>query len=447
MSRGTAPWHIARIPILLPLLLLQAQAQPWDLGSRIANDISAQTEGALKLGFEIRGRYESRTGTTFGKEADIETGLIRTRLSLSYSPVKWLKLSGMAQDARAPWYGTNAPNTCRDPADLHEAYVELFPGYKKGFGLTAGRMMLNYGEGRLIGTPQWSNLARTYDQARLSYRSAKVQVELLFVSPVKVRVGEFNRPVPGDHVWGAYNSFPRFLRQSLLEIYVLRHEQNRPGGFTAGTQKDGTDRLGINTFGLRTAGPLGFGLRYSIEAAAQNGKVGPASHRAEAWFSSLTRRWTVAGRPLDATGEYKYASGTDHPEDASHSGTFDQVYAANHDKFGHEDLFGWRNLHNSRFVTTFGATKSVTLNLMYDNYWLASRRDGIYSGSGKLIARSLTGTAGRFVGQEVDVFATYKYKNFTLGAGYGHFLAGGFIQRTTPGVGPSYLYVFHTYSL
>ena len=99
-------------------------------------------------------------------------------------------------------------STVRDQADLHEAYVELFPAYKTGFGLTAGRMMLNYGEGRLIGTPQWSNLARTYDHARMYWRSEWAQIEALVVSPVKVCIGEFNRPVLGDDLGVFTTCFP-----------------------------------------------------------------------------------------------------------------------------------------------------------------------------------------------------------------------------------------------
>ena len=116
--------------------------------------------------------------------------------------------------------------------------MEIFPAYKKGFGLTAGRMMLNYGEGRLIGTPQWSNLSRTYDHARIYWRSQWVQIEALVVSPVKVCIGEFNRPVLGDRIWGAYNVFPD-VHKNRVEAYVLRREQNRPGGFTGGSDKDG----------------------------------------------------------------------------------------------------------------------------------------------------------------------------------------------------------------
>jgi hypothetical protein len=155
----------------------------------------------------------------------------------------------------------------------------------------------------------------------------------------------------------------------------------------------------------------------------------------------------AGGLPLDISGEYKYASGTKSPQDTTRSGTFDQLYPANHDKFGHEDLLGWRNIHNLRSLATLGIAKSFAINFMYNSFWLADARDSLYNGSGKAIARSATGAAGRFVGQETDLFATYKYRHFTLGAGYGHFFTGRFLQQTTPGIGPSYVYIFHTYSL
>jgi hypothetical protein len=417
------------------------------VASRLGDSLSAETDSKLKLGLEQRARYESRTGNSFGKDPDIDTGLIRTRVSLTFQPVQWFLISGMAQDSRAPWYGSNAPNTVRDPLDLQESYVELFPGYKKGFGMTAGRMMLNYGEARLIGIPQWGNLARTYDHTRLYYRSARARIELLMVSPVKIRIGEFNRPELGDRVWGTYDVFPEIYGKNSLDVYVLRHDQNRAGGFTGGSQLMGTDKLETSTFGFRLYGPFLAGAKYSIEAAGQTGKIGPAEQRAAAWFSSISRHWTAAGMPLDVSGEYKFASGTRNPQDPMHSGTFDQLYPANHDKFGHEDLLGWRNLHNLRSLTTLGISRSFALNFMYNSFWLADARDSLYNGSGKAIARSATGTAGRFVGQEADLFATYKYRHFTLGAGYGHLFTGGFLQKTTPGVGPTYLYIFHTYSL
>ena len=154
----------------------------------------------------------------------------------------------------------------------------------------------------------------------------------------------------------------------------------------------------------------------------------------------------MAGTPLDVTAEYKYASGTRNPADAKRSSTFDQLYPANHDKFGHEDLFGWQNIHNARSLASLAVTKSLTLNLMCADSWLASARDALYSGQGRSIARSATGAAGRHVGQETDLFLTYRRNHFMWGAGYGHFFPGTFVRNTTPGVSPVYAYVFHTYS-
>jgi hypothetical protein len=165
-----------------------------------------------------------------------------------------------------------------------------------------------------------------------------------------------------------------------------------------------------------------------------------------AWFASAARHWAPVGRPLDLSVEYKYASGTSNPTDASRSSTFDQMFPSNHDKFGREDLFGWRNIHNLRSLTSFGVSKSFALSFMYDDFWLASLRDALYNSSGKAIARSATGSAGRHVGRETDVFATYKWQSLTFGAGYGRLFAGDFLRRATAGVAPDYIYVFQTYT-
>src|SRR5207245_3649194 len=121
-----------------------------------------------------------------------------------------------------------------------------------------------------------------------------------------------NRPVLGDRIWGVYNVFPDVYKNR-VDAYLLRRDQNRPGGFTGGSGRDGTDKLGVNTFGFRATGPVTSGVKYSVEAALQNGKVGPADLSACAWVANLSRRWTIARKPLDVIGEYKYASGSENP--------------------------------------------------------------------------------------------------------------------------------------
>ena len=432
--------------LLLILGGVSAIGQQWDVPARMAGSVATATGGKLTISGEARGRYERRTGQSFGHDPDVDTILYRHSLSMRYKPAPWLAISGMVRDSRAPGYGPNAPNSVRDEADLQEGYVELFPARKQGFGMTAGRMALAYGESRLIGTSRWANVGRAFDHARVYWRFAKARIDFLVASPVKIRLGEFNRPVLGERVWGAYGSLPDVAGKNLLEVYALRREQNRPGGFTGGSKQAGTDHLQVNTFGARAAGPLPHGLKYMTEGAVQTGTVGPARHRATGWVGSVTRRWMIGKRSLDALGEYKYASGTKDPRDASRDGAFDQLYPTNHDKFGHMDLLGWRNIHNVRSLATLGVTKAVALNVMYNSWWLASVRDGLYNSSGRSVARSADGTAGRHVGQEADVFGTVKIGRFTFGAGYGYVFKGEFIRKATPGVAPSYAYIFHTYA-
>ena len=73
------------------------------------------------------------------------------------------------------------------------------------------------------------------------------------VSPVMVCTEEFNRPVLGHRIWGTYNVFPDFWKKparghtSYTTIKTVR-------GFTGGSGKDGTDKVGVNTFGFRVTG-------------------------------------------------------------------------------------------------------------------------------------------------------------------------------------------------
>jgi len=440
-------WAMAKATAAALAVAGAAGGQSWDVGLGASQWLKRRSENRLQISLESRGRYEYREGVSFGKEPDRFTGLYRTRLGLSVKAVSWLKVSAMVQDARAPWYGADAPAPVRDGADLQEGYIELWPERKRGFGFSAGRRMVNYGETRLLGSSQWGNLARTWDHASLYWRHEKARVEWLAMSPVRVRQDGFNAPGFGDRIWGLYCNFREWRPKTAADIYALRHDQNRPGGFTGGAKAAGTDRLRVNTFGARVAGPWVGGVRYSLEGAAQTGRVGAAWHRAAAWFSGLSRTWTAGGKPLEMTGEYKFASGTGNPRDTSRSGTFDQLYPANHDKFGHSDLFGWRNLHAVRTQATYGLSRALALHLMYTSTWLASVRDAVYNGSGKAMFRSPEGTAGRHIGQESDVFFTYKSGRLTFGAGWGHFFEGEFIRNVTPRRSPVYLYVFHSYAL
>jgi hypothetical protein len=416
-----------------------AAAQLPNPGGELNQLLDQETGGRFRLIFEFRVRDESRTGNNFGLAKNLDNVLLRTRIGAQFDATDWFRISATGQDARAPDYGGVAPTTARDSMDLHEAFLEFFARRKTGFGAVFGRQVISLGEGRgrLIGDSQWTNTSRSYDTARLYYRLPSARIEVLMVSQVKILADKFNVPDLGDRVWGTYDTFTRIIPKGTVDFYLLRHDQNRPGGFT------GIGNLGTNTLGGRAEGPLPGRLKYSMETAIQDGHTGLVEHRGYAWFSGISRPVHV-GLPLDLEVEYKYASGSRNA--ATRDGTFDQLYASNHDRFGRADLFGWRNIHNMRSLETLHVTKPLAISGMYNNWWLASPTDALYNSSGGVIVRSAKGTAGTHIAQEADLFGTYQASGWTFGAGMAHIFAGDFLRATTPGVNTRYLFVFQSYT-
>jgi hypothetical protein len=437
--KGNMPKTKHLLSTLLWSLLIIFPARAQDDPLQLANQSLKQATGnKVFFTFEERTRWEQKFGVNFGKSVNQQDMLSRLRIGFGVAPVSWLTIYAMGQDARVPFYGAPAPNTMRDTMDLQEAYVRLFDARETGFGATFGRSMLDYGESRVIGTPQWSNVARTYDQGRLYYRTARAQFEILMVSPVKVLPDSFNVPDLGERIWGTYNTFRRVWHGASLDAYALRHSQNKIGGWT------GAGTLGTDSFGGRLYGPLPQDFAYSFEGIGQSGHSGLLTQRAYAGFAGMSKKMTAWSAPLTSSAEYKVASGT--RLGSVSSGTYDQLAPANHDKFGQEDLFGWRNLKTFKALQAWEVTKPLTLNVMYTNDWLYSAADSLYNSQGASIAVSKKGTAGTHVGQELDEFVTYKYHAHLFGAGVGYFFKGEFVDNATMHINPRYMYIFQQYS-
>lgn len=441
MSYAGTIMGLRRAVLAAMLLLAPALSRGYaqDPLADLNHSLREATGKVLGFTFAERTRWEERDGVNYGKSVDQQDMLSRIRVGVQFAPLDWLAVDVMGQDTRALFYGAGAPNSLRDTMDLQKAYIELFRQRKTGFGATLGRDMLNYGEGRIIGVPEWSNVSRTYDHARLYYRTARNRFEVLMISPVKVLPDQFNTPDLGERIWGTYNTLTDVWHGASIELYALRHSQNRVGGWA------GPGTLGTNSFGGRFYGPLPHRFQYSLEGIGQTGHLGLLTQRAFAWYSGISRPVTVLDRTLNLSAEYKLASGT--RLGSPGSGTFDQLAAANHDKFGHQDLFGWRNLKTLKSLETYNFTKALALNLMYTNHWLFSAADGLYNSQGKSVAVSPQGLGGTHVGQELDSFLTYKYGGHVWGAGFGHFFKGEFIETTTKGINPRYFYIFQEYTL
>jgi hypothetical protein len=91
--------------------------------------------------------------------------LTRVRLSLGYEPFAYVRAFAEAQDARVMGYETVPGTSYADPFDLRQAYVEI--GKREGpVLLRTGRQEMTLGSGRLIASPEWGNVPKTFDVAR-----------------------------------------------------------------------------------------------------------------------------------------------------------------------------------------------------------------------------------------------------------------------------------------
>jgi len=423
--------YISRLSLLTALYLSGITIYSQDAKSPdpapLSNEINTELPSWIQFSGEERARLEDIAGEGFKPVGDLYL-LNRLRLGVDLLPLSWLKFSFQAEDSRV--FGQNtlpAPASQKDAMDLRVGYVQV--GGEEGWAmLRAGRQSLDFGEGRLVSDPNWSNVGRTFDAARLTLRDGPVSVDLFSAASVKVNPVEFDDPVPGEHFDGAYGTIARLVPDASIEPYVfwrMEHDYKSEEG------KIGN--LDEKTIGLRWAGRLPLGFDYTSEVAGQTGSW--AGDAIGAWAG----HWVVGNTLPDARHrprffvEYNRASGDAKSKDGQH-GTFDPLFASTHDKYGLTDLFGSSNIVYFRPGFQYTVRPRLTVATAYNDIWLASATDGLYV-SGKIVARSANGTAGTHVGQEGDVQGQWIFPHATqINVGYGRLFPGEFLRRTTTGM-------------
>lgn len=390
----------------------------------------------LQVRGEFRARVEGFTGGGFADNSDAYW-MDRFRLNATASPTTLMKFVVQVQDARAFDKTTGSQVApLRDTFDLRMAYGE--------FGSTStvriGRQELAFGEQRLLGHVGWLNTARTFDGARVTLKRQALQLDAFAASVVTIRPDAFDKSGSGNVLYGAYVSTTAIVPKQTLEPYVLWRQSR---GIAA--ELGGLANLHQATVGVRMAGKLPAAFDYSTETAVQSGSLGPDD--VKAWASHWLVGKRLAGVPGVPRffGEYNYASGDANRTDGTR-GTFDQLYPTGHDKYGLADQVGWKNIHHARVGLELKPSPKWGVNGGYHSWWLASVTDALYSASGAAVARSAAGTAGRHVGQEVDLQAAYNYSpQLQIGGGYAYLIPGEFLTNTTPGHAYGYPYLMATY--
>jgi hypothetical protein len=312
-----------------------AAAADGPLGGRSAADTTFRSGGwSLAPVVDVRLRVEYRKGPDGREDGRV---LERARLGVEVDR-DWFAGRLVLEDARVIGVG-QAP--VGGPADLastgaYELWLEARDGPegRPERYLRVGRQPVEWGEGRLLGTDEWSPTGRSLDAVRGMTRFDHGEVEVLgavLTNPTQP---------PQIAIYGelaGIRAVARLSRAFAVEAYALgRVAQENPVPDLEGTVKGWT-----YTGALRAHGAAS-GWDWGLEGAYQLGHADNLDENRAAWAATARVGYVAQGlraRPGVALGA-AYASGGG---DGSRYRTFDPILPDTARWHGVMNLFAWSN--------------------------------------------------------------------------------------------------------
>lgn len=397
-------------------------------------------DGRVLFGIEDQTRFEYRDNNY-----DFNSGLRtinddswllnRFRLSMQLKPADWLTFYVQGQDAREiasdradipGLLGAEGDN----PFDLRQLYVEIGDAKVSPLSLKVGRQVLLYGDQRLIGPLEWSNISRTFDAVKLRYTGKDGLWVDAFVSSVVVidRFG-MDDSDKDSLLSGLYAHIPTLGIQD-TELYALYFDDtNRNDHF-----------LTLGTHWKSMPGKLG-PWDYETEFVVQTGTAGGRDLSAFASYVEGGYTFQQPWKPRLGL-EYSYASGDGNAAD-NKQGAFQNLFPTNHLHYGLMDVFSWSNIHDVALHLSAKPTAKLTTSLDYHVLWLADTADIWRRANATTAVRPANAAASNYAGSELDVLVTYAASShLTLTAGYSHFFAGDYLSDTGTGTGSDADFVY-----
>ncbi len=392
----------------------------------------------LKISVETRLRLEARDDYDFSKNAD--TGatatdtfyLLRTRLMLDANVSEAIRAFVQLQDSRI-WDSATANRFSigfRDEFDVRQAYVDYklkeVASALEAFTIRAGRQELAYGDERLVGGFNWSNVAQSFDAVKLIYTDKNFSIDGWLGEKVPIDIRSPNNWYDDDEGFhGTYATY-KGIDKHKIDLYYLYRNTSEPVTFGP----SGSRKLNESTAGLRLRGEKMKDFDYTLEGAYQFGEFGSQDVSAHAvialagytfskipWSPRLGVQWNFASGDKDSTDNER--------------NTFDNLWPTNHLHYGYIDFVSLQNLNAYNVKLNLSPAKKFSLQGDYWLFYLDETTDVAYNaGRGVLRAASQRAASG-YLGSEADVVAKYNWnKNLQLEGGYAHFFAGTFLERT-----------------
>jgi hypothetical protein len=392
----------------------------------------------MTLDMQWRGRMESQSSDDYVSGNEQLYVLTRVWGGLQVRPTKWLTGYIQFMDLHAPGEPAKyASANMRDTFDARQAFLEF---HKKNVRIIAGRQELRYGNERLVGISDWTNISRTWD-GFLGRIGDKNRIDFFSTSVVTVHPTSLDKHGAGLTFHGAVGTITTWVPHTVIQpfVYVKAFPRVESQQATFGTETEVTP-------GGEVSSTIKSGFNFDVLGALQRGSYSNDSIRSaagivKAGYTSQNIYW----KPR-LLGEYDYASGNPHT-DPQRIGTFDQQYPSNHNAFGLVDLFGFQNIKQERANLDLTPTKHLTLLIQQEWLQASSTADNVYSSAGSTaVAAPIGGFRSDDIGREFDASGKYVFhKYLVLNAGVGHFSPGALMRENAHGAPLTLAYLGLTY--
>jgi hypothetical protein len=410
--------------------------------------------GNLKFNGRVATRAEYRNNANWGSGGTSSTHefiVQNTQLGVGYDITPDLGFYMLMQDSRV-WGGqtgttTNSNTTTGGngsaPAGglgfntsggihgnsfgLREAYISVGNLFNKNLSTKIGRQKLVFGNQRVLGHFDWSNVGWSFDGVRFDYKSSAAGGT-------------------GGHDSNFilfYNTLKNIPKHTIEPYYIWVFDNRDNFGQTTGGVGGGTRRTQPDQqrhlVGLRVNGKPGM-LDYTAEGTWQggrqkNGLAGAAKNtkniNAIQAHANVGVTLPVPMKPRIAfEGNYASGSGANRGTTGGRT-TPENYWPTNHLHYGYMDLMGWKNMVSFGPQLTVKPSKAGTFKIDFWWHRLADADDNWYNaGQAASNGGTVAGNNINQIGTELDI--TYVHTFFggasKVVLNYGHFFTGNYIE-------------------
>ena len=312
--------------------------------------------------------------------------LQRTRFAFIVRNNKYLQIYTQFQDSRH-WGEETTTKTNLRNVDVHQAFIEYKPEGKNTYILRMGRQEINFGDGRLIGKNDWSNIGRSFDALRLIMRSVGFRCDILLA---KVAHGPI---LADDFLYGIY--YTKYFGKSLADFYFIGAKEKR--GSAIPTNDRNIYNLGFridlnsNTINFKTEALYQMG-RLGLDARANS--IGISAYGLASDFKfKMGKKW-YGGVNLTI------GSGDDDPSSGDVK-TLQIIYPNQHKFLGFLDILGWSNTKTLGIYLGLKLNEYSEMKFTFHNMEIMNKNDYWYGYDGQPYGAGIAGETS-LIGREFD---------------------------------------------